>query len=121
MRLEWKPVAVSFLIGALIGTAAGWGGTHWIMHQRAKQDPYERLLKRFNTRLNLTEAQRIEVTRILDVNRESLKALRAEVGPRFKEIRTATQLEVRAKLTPEQQLTFDSMQEEWDTLRKKRR
>ncbi len=121
MRPKWKQVVVSFLIGALIGATVGWGGTQWIMHQRAKQDPYERLLDRFNTRLDLTEAQRIEVARILDVNRESIKTLRAEVGPRFKGIRAATQQEIREQLTPEQQQTFDTMQEEWDTLRKKRR
>ena len=56
---------------------------------------------------------------ILEDKRHKIEDLRAEIRPRFKEIRTSTSVEIRGLLTPEQQQKFDVMNAQWEAKAKK--
>ncbi len=119
MKLAWKQIVVAFLVGALLGTAGsqwcapfhgyGWGSEH----------SQKRMLDRFNSRLKLTPDQRQKVAAILEAKRSKMGALRAEVHPKFEEIRNSTRAEIRQLLTPEQQKKFDVMNAEHDARAKR--
>ncbi len=79
-----------------------------------------RLLQRFSSKLKLTPEQRTQVATILEAKRQKIDALRADIRPKFEEIRTSTAADIRKLLTPEQQQKFDVMQVEWETRRRQR-
>jgi len=116
MKPIWKSLVLVLLLGGVIGAGAAW----WIGEYGpcAKgREPYANMVERFDRKLNLTPDQRQAIAAILDENRQKIKTLRAEVHPRFEEIRTATRTAIRTHLTPEQQTKFDAMQAEWDKKR----
>jgi Spy/CpxP family protein refolding chaperone len=120
MKLEWKQVVISLSIGLVLGTALGWWGSRYSEDWRG-QDRYSWMLKRFSSELALTPEQKKEIADLLEAKRQSIATLRAEIRPRFEEIRNSTRLEIRKRLTPEQQQKFDAMQEEWEPRKKGRR
>ncbi len=107
------------VVACLVGAVLGWGGHAWyapdIQHRRGEGSRGEpehlrnKMLERFTTRLHLTLAQQRRVTVILEEKRSRIDALRAEMRPKFEEIRSATRAEIRQILTPAQQKEFDSM------------
>ncbi|MCI0527822.1 MAG: hypothetical protein L0Y56_10330 [Nitrospira sp.] len=119
MKLEWRQIIISLLIGAALGAALGWWGSQYSGDLRGK-DHYTWMLERFSTKLSLTPEQKKEIADILEAKRQSIIALRAEVRPRFEEIRNSARDEIRKRLTPEQQQKFDAMQAEWESRRKDR-
>ena len=120
MRIIWKQAVLFFLAGALSGAALTVATGRWRWQRfRDGEHRYERLLKHFNRRLNLSPDQRSKVAAILQAKREKLKALRDHVGPRFEEIRAGTNREIRALLNAEQQAKFDKMLERREKWRKK--
>lgn len=113
MKPIWKSLVLVLLLGAVIGAGAAW----WIGNYgpcARGWEPYATMVERFNKKLDLTPDQRQAIATILDENRQKIKALRAEVHPRFEEIRTATRAAIRQHLTPEQQVKFDAMHAEWE-------
>jgi Spy/CpxP family protein refolding chaperone len=119
MKLEWKQVVISLLIGFVLGAALGWLGSQYSEDWRGK-DRYSWMLERFSTELDLTPEQKKEIADILEAKRQSIIALRAEIRPRFEEIRNSAREEIRKRLTLEQQEKFDAMQAEWESRREKR-
>ncbi len=112
MKYAWRQIAVGFLLGALVGGVAGnqacvppfhrpWSGS--------REHSQEKMLAKFNARLNLTSGQQQKVAVILQQKRSRIDALRGEMHPKFEEIRNATRSEIRQLLTPEQQTKFDAM------------
>ena len=114
MKLAWKQIVFAFLFGAVV-TALGtyacpfyhrpWGGGKHFQ---------ERMLKRFDAKLNLTPDQEERLAAILEQKRGKIDALRSEMRPKFEEIRKTTRVEIRQILTPEQQTKFDKMSAEWE-------
>jgi hypothetical protein len=120
MKLEWKQVVISLFIGFSLGATLGWWGSQYSEDWRGK-DRYSWMLERFSSRLDLTPQQKKDIAEILEAKRQSITALRAEIRPRFEEIRNSTREEIRRLLTVDQQKKFDEMQSEWESHWKKRR
>ncbi len=120
MKRISKQVLVAFVLGGVVGiVGARWcapSGFH--RHWRDGQSQ-ARMLQRFSAKLQLTPAQRTQVAAILEAKRRKIDALRAEIRPKFEEIRTSTAAEIRVRLTPEQQKTFDVMQADWEARARK--
>jgi Spy/CpxP family protein refolding chaperone len=117
MKSIWKTLVLVLLLGAVIGAGAAW----WIGEYGpcAKgRVPYATMVERFSKKLDLTPDQQRAIAAILEENRQKIKALRAEIRPKFEEIRQSTREEIRQHLAPEQQVKFDAMQAEWDAKRK---
>jgi len=117
MKPVWKSLVLVLLLGGVIGAGVAW----WVGNYGSCADrwePYANLVERFSKRLNLTPDQQRSIAAILEENRQKIKVLRAEIHPRFEEIRTATRSAISAQLTPAQQAKFDAMQAEWDARRK---
>lgn len=117
MKSIWKSLLLVFLLGSVIGAGAAW----WIGAYGPCAngwEPYANMVERFSRKLDLTPDQQRAIAAVLEENRQKIKALRAEVHPKFEEIRTATRSAIRLQLTTEQQAKFDAMQAEWDAQRK---
>ncbi len=121
MKLAWKQIVIAFVLGGCVGFAAAqvcpFGRFH---HHRWGGGRFEQqLLDRFSSKLNLTSEQRGQVATILEAKRQKMDALRAEIKPRFEEIRTSTSAEIRQLLTADQQRRFDVMEAEWAAKKKR--
>ena len=112
-----KPVLMAFVVGGVVGVAGARWCAPFAFHRHWQETP-ARMLERFSSKLHLTPTQRTQVAAILEAKRKKIEALRAEVRPKFDQIRTATSAEIRPLLRPEQQKKFDVMQAEWETRRK---
>lgn len=114
-------IAVALCAGLVIGAAAGWriadrGAPRW----GGGKERYERLLKQFSRELTLTRDQQVQVGKILEEKRQKIEALRAEMRPRFEEIRRTTDTEIQALLSPAQQPRFKAIQASQEAERRKR-
>ncbi len=112
MKLVSKQVVIAVLFGVCVGFAgARWGFPRIMRHRWSSGQFQHRLLDRFSSTLKLTLDQRAQVAAIMEAKRQKMDALRAEIRPQFQALRTSTSAEIRQVLTPEQQKTFDAMQE----------
>ena len=112
-------VVGALLVGGLIGLAGAASLAPHARHRHwGKGYGQHRLMDRFSSTLHLTPEQREKVSGILEAKRQKIEALRAEIRPRFDEIRTSTSGEIRQLLTPEQQQQFDAMEAERAAKRK---
>jgi len=120
MRNNWK-IAAALVVGLIVGYASS---TICSRHRHSRwgsEKSYERILERFNSKLNLTPEQKSQVSAILQTSREKIKALQTDIHPKFEEIRNSTNAEIRKILTPDQQKKFDEMQAAWKAKWEKRR
>ena len=127
MKLAWKQLVITFLLG----TVVWWAGNqwyaphfhhrHWGEHWGNPEHPQKRMLERFKSELNLTPEQQQRVAAILEEKRSKIDTLRVQMRPKFEEIRNATQAEIRPFLTPEQQKKFDAMVAEHEARAKRLR
>ncbi len=120
MKLTWKYLAVGFLLGVVAGAVGNqWCAPAFHRHHWGEREHFqEKMLEQFNRKLSLTSEQQQKVTVILQEKRSKIDALRAEVRPKFEEIRNTTHLEIRQLLTPEQQKKFDAMNAEHEARKK---
>ena len=120
MKIVWKQVLVSFVLGVVIGVAgARWCAPYAFHRHWGGKEFQARMLERFDAKLRLTPEQRSQVAEILDGKRQKMDALRAEIRPKFEAIRTSTSADIRSLLMPEQQKKFDIIQAEWEAEAKK--
>ena len=120
MKIVWKQVLVSFVLGVMVGVAGlRWCSPYYFHRHWGGKEFQARMLERFDSKLKLTPEQRSQVAEILDGKRQKIDTLRAEIQPKFEAIRTSTSAEIRGLLTPEQQKKFDAMQVEWQAKKKK--
>ncbi len=117
----WKPITAAAVIAFLLGTGFG----SWQVQRRffcipkySAEQKKEKLLARFVSELKLTADQTKRVEQILNTKTERMEALRAEVRPRFKTIRTEMKQEISAILTAEQRVRFEAMEREWEARKK---
>ncbi|PIQ82289.1 MAG: hypothetical protein COV76_04515 [Candidatus Omnitrophica bacterium CG11_big_fil_rev_8_21_14_0_20_64_10] len=120
-QLAWKQIAVAVTVGFLLGGGFGlWQGRRegprW-MH-RAPEERKERVIKRFTAELQLTEAQAVEVRRIISESHDRLQALRDRVRPDFRAVREEMKRRIRALLTEEQIPRFEAMETRWEARKK---
>lgn len=121
MKLNWKQVLISFLLGLLVGMGTLWCARRYHFHKMMHgEDRYAHMLDRFSKKLKLTPDQKEKVKVILEAKRQKIKALRAQVGPKFEEIKNSTEAEIQKLLTPEQQEKFESFKKKWEGRWKKR-
>src|SRR5215203_1474064 len=109
MKSYWKYIVVSLLIGGFLGSAL----TLVTLRFCHRDGRYERKMTHMRERLykdlQLTPEQKSHIDAIMQTSRDKLE-----------EIRKTTRLQIREKLTPQQQLTFDARQAKKDARRKKR-
>jgi Spy/CpxP family protein refolding chaperone len=108
--IRWSQVIIAFLLGFVVAAGLLHQKRRWIKPDPARR--FDRMMDRFNERLDLTPEQRDKVGAIFRAKREKIDALRAEVEPRFEEIRRNASQEIRQLLTPEQQARFEKMEKD---------
>lgn len=119
MKIVWKQVLISLLIGILAGAAIGfWATTKHLCAYRGDKK-YDRMLDYFSRKLDLNESQKDKVRSILQEKRKRIKKLRAEMRPKWKKLRESTKDEIRAVISPEQRAKFEQLQEEMKSHRKR--
>ncbi len=119
MKLSWKQVVPAFLLGAAAGLLLSRCCAISAFHRHGSGRFEHYLLDQFSSKLQLTEEQRGKVAAILEAKRKKVDALRAEIKPRFEEIRTSTSGEIRQLLNPDQQKKFDQLEAKWSIRRKR--
>lgn len=112
-RLTWKIRLAAFsvfLLGFVAGGLAFNIYNTWFARDKriTKDEKYERIFDQ----LNLSEDKKIEVRRIIAETREEVQALRKDMEPRMKEIRTRASEKFQRVLTPEQWEKFQRLREE---------
>ena len=113
MNASIRTIACVCLASLALGGASGWYAGREVFPKRWNQkERYQQMLERFGRELKLTPEQKTQVGAILEAKRQKIEALRAEMRPRFQEIRRTTQLDIRRQLTPEQQPKFERMEAE---------
>jgi Spy/CpxP family protein refolding chaperone len=114
-----------FLAGALFGVVA-----HSVYSQRATaaaanpptpKDLHARYLKRLDSRLSLTAAQREKIGPILDGSGDRVRDLRDRMEPEFEAIRHSQRQEIMSLLTPDQQAEYQKLIEEQRRRREEQR
>ena len=116
-----KQLLVTFVFGAIVGVVGMYVSAPSYLHRHWDSGQFQtRLLQRFSSKLKLAPEQRTQVAAILEAKRQKIDALRADIRPKFEEIRTSTAADIRKLLTLEQQQKFDVMQAEWESRRRQR-
>ena len=77
-------------------------------------------LGRLTRDLELTPAQRDSVRAVLDRHQPGFDSVWADSRPRYETLRARVRSDIRAQLTPEQQLRYDSMIARRDSVRRAR-
>ncbi len=120
MKLAWKQIAVAFVLGAVAAFAGvRYLGPHFFHRGAGDRHFQERLLQQFTAKLHSSPDQRAKVAAILEAKRQKIDALRADIRPKFEEIRTSTRTEIRQLLSPEQQQKFDVMDAKFEARAKR--
>lgn len=123
MKIQWKQVIATLLIGLSLGYFAGmYNPTGRPMFKRmSPEKKLNWMMKRLSSKLNLTDDQKVRVEAILASSRKQMMALHDGERPKFDAVRNQTNEAIRKVLTPEQQPVFDKLQAEWQARRDKRR
>lgn len=123
MKLEWKQVVIALILGVALGTFGALRYTQSDFHAGWKNPEkfHQRIMERFTSKLKLTSDQQQKMSEILESTRSRMDALRQEAFPKFRQIRESSKAEIRALLTPEQQIKFDAMAAEREARFEKRR
>lgn len=109
MKLDWKQVIVSLVIGVFLGsTFSCWKCKECCPCPFEGGSKKERMLNKFSKKLDLNEEQKTQVSTIFE-----------DKFKKMEELHNAKRDEIRAVLTPDQQSKFDQITAKWET-RKKR-
>lgn len=112
MNMNWKqifPIAV-LCISISGSTAQACPGEKGGFH--GKGDFKERKAEHLDSKLDLTDEQKTKVDSILESKHEQAKAIFQESHPKLEALKKSTDQEIRAILTPEQQVKFDKLAQE---------
>ena len=118
----WAVLIGIFLLGGVTGAALD-----GVYRSRAadgrpgarQRDPEEQFAT-MRRELSLSDEQATALRAILEESRAEFRALRAEVKPRYDEVRQRARTRMRALLNPEQQQRFDAKLAELDAQREER-
>ena len=114
MRQSLRYVLV-FVVGILVGLAAGAWGVRAMWHH--KPPTSARIVKMLDHKLHFTEGQKAKAIIILDEEGAKLRALRQKVGGEFDALREQSATRMRAILDPEQVKVYDAMKRRFDRRR----
>jgi Spy/CpxP family protein refolding chaperone len=118
-------VLVVFVLGLLLG---GVGGHLWDERvqgnaqpaaQRNARPTRDQVINDLTQRLQLTPDQRNQITVVIDDARGKWQTLYAPVDAEHEQIRQQARANIRAVLTPDQQLKFDEFSKQLDEQRKR--
>ena len=99
-----------FILGLVAGAFAFNAYNLWFGAPKpvlTKQEKYEEAFRK----LNLNDAQKAEVQRVVNETRESIQKIRQETDPRITEIRTQNDEKLQKVLTPAQWQQFQQERE----------
>jgi hypothetical protein len=111
MRIPWKYILVSFLVGLLFGSAIGLYHARDLARHWRKKGP-ELFLKHLDHELHLTDEQHTKIQTLLNTNRDKMTAYEND-------LRQNGRAAIRVLLDPAQQNRFDAMVALHDAKRKK--
>ncbi|HVA66337.1 MAG TPA: hypothetical protein VNK24_05370 [Elusimicrobiota bacterium] len=118
MKRTGFPTAAVFVIGLLLGAAAGVRYEKRSMHQFWQHGPNtSRMLADLSRRLGLTSEQQEKLRAILNSNRGQVTELHEQMLSQFEGIRTSFRQNLGSILTPDQQKKFAAMTAQWDARR----
>jgi hypothetical protein len=112
VKLPWKYILVSLLIGLLMGGSVGLYYSHDLAHQWIKKGP-EMFLRHLDRNLHLDDSQRTQIQAILQTESDKVMAYHDQM-------RQIARTQIRTHLTPDQQSGFDAMIAKHDAERQKR-
>jgi len=112
MKLPWKYILVSLLVGFLLGGAGGMMYGRHMAHQWIKTSP-ERFLKHLDREVHLNGAQRTQIEPLLNGDRDKMIAFQDD-------LRKTTRARIRGLLNTDQQSRFDAIVARHDADRRKR-
>lgn len=115
-------VGIVFLLGAVLGVAAGYAVAHHeatenqsLTHEARRAQKVERLTRE----LNLTPEQQKQLDAVLADVHEKYKAIHQSTAPQINAVRQAAREQIRSFLTPEQKPKFEDFLRRLDEERKK--
>jgi hypothetical protein len=107
-----KNVALAFLLGAaLVGGAFGFTADRLVTrdHICPRWGDEQAMRRRFGDELNLSAGQRAAVDTILTAKHRAIAALVKPIRPELDSISDDATRRIKARLDPEQRVTFDRM------------
>lgn len=106
MKIHWKYLALTLLIGWFIGAASG---LLFMRYNGPGRHP-GRMRHRFEKELKLSPDQTTNVEAILQTGRQTMDQIYAQTRPRIEAVRASTAAQIRQILMPDQQLVFDKLE-----------
>ncbi len=115
MRIVWNYVLLAFCAGLLIGAWVGVYHERTVFHQFWSHGPdTQKILARLSRKLDLTPQQEQQVELLLEAKREKILSLHQQMSSQFEALRLSMRADMAEILTPEQQVQFVQMTQEWD-------
>ncbi len=115
MRTVWNYVLLAFCAGLLLGAWIGVYHERTVFHQFWSHGPdTQKILARLSRKLNLTPQQEQQVQLLLEAKREKILSLHRQMSAQFEAIRLSMREGMAQILTPEQEVKFSQMTQEWD-------
>jgi Spy/CpxP family protein refolding chaperone len=111
-------ILLAFVLGMLCG---GWVARKRTWRRWDPQARHTHLMQQFSSRLDLSAEQQAQIGRILETSHQRLRSLHEQVRPQFEALRGETSQQIRALLTPDQAVKYDTLEAEFATRRHKRR
>jgi Spy/CpxP family protein refolding chaperone len=100
-------ILAAFALGVIVGGVA----SNLITSPKTAAPPgsVQGALQELERELKLTEEQKEQVEQILSSTRQKYRELQAQVHPRFLAIRDESRSQIKALLTPEQQVLYEQL------------
>lgn len=114
-----KHLAMMFVLGAvLVGGVLGFSADRFFVNKGRERESEREKLARV---LVLTDAQQQTLDSLLDARSRELHALIEPIEPAIDSVTAHTRAQIRAMLTPEQQVVWDEMRREREERERARR
>jgi Spy/CpxP family protein refolding chaperone len=112
MKSSRAIAAAVFLLGLVLGAAAGSWGQRALFHRQSHGPDAadrHRALDRLSRELGLDDKQKEAVGAVMDVHRTEVDGLKKETFARLETIRNTADAEIKKVLTPAQAAKFDEL------------
>jgi len=106
-----KPAWNVFLLGLIVGAAAGSWGQRAVFRRSMRADPnhHRIMIEKLSRELGLDEKQKAAVTAVMDSKKADVDRLKSETFARLAAIRASADAEMSKTLTPEQAAKLEAM------------
>jgi Spy/CpxP family protein refolding chaperone len=113
MNNTFKAVII-FVVGVLLGiTGTGFYIHHCFARARVNSGNHKHIVDMLDSKLSLTEDQKIKIEKVFDDAAPSMEAIRVETNAKLKMTRDNISNQVRSLLTSDQQQKYDILHAEW--------